>query len=128
MAGVKLDGAGIEKIKTLESALSQLQRVHGFVEHMAVAAKAQQPTMAYVNQLRRNAVPMVGLLKGQFGMIADQINAMLLIAARNGSDQMRVRALREIVAQVRVQLEIAVAKTMELHSHEVEKHQAIIPD
>jgi len=128
MAGVKLDGAGIEKMKTLETAQSQLQRVHGFVEHMAVAAKAQQPTMAYVNQLRRSAVPMVGLLKGQFGMIADQVNALLLIASRNGGDQMRVRALREIVAQIRVQLEIAVTKTMELHSHELEKHQAIIPD
>ena len=106
-----------EKLKTLEKAQGQLQRVHGFVEHMAAAAKAQQPTATYSSQVRRAAVPMVQLLKTQFGMIADQVNALIITAARTGSDQMRVRSLREQVAQIRVQLDISVTKTQELHSH-----------
>jgi hypothetical protein len=118
MAGLKLDGAGMEKLKTLEKARSQLQRVHGFVEHMAVAAKAQQPTAAYSNQTRRAAQPMVQLLKTQFGMIADLVNGLLMTAARTGSDQIRVRSMREQVAAIRVQLEIAETKTIELHSRD----------
>jgi hypothetical protein len=117
MVGPKLDGAGIEKLKTLEKAQGQLQRVHGFVEHMAVAVRDQQPVAQFASQIRRGAVPMVQLLKTQFGMIADQVNALLMTAARSGSDQMRVRSLREQVAQIRVQLDIAVTKTMELHTH-----------
>jgi predicted HAD superfamily phosphohydrolase YqeG len=120
MAGPKLDGAGIEKLKTLEKAQGQLQRVHGFVEHMAVAARAQQPVSTFASQVRRAAFPMVQLLKTQFGMIADQVNALLMTAARTGSDQIRVRSLREQVAQIRAQLEIAVTKTMELHTHKDE--------
>jgi hypothetical protein len=117
MVGPKLDGAGLEKLKTLEKAKSQLQRVHGFVEHMAVAAKSQQPTSAYSSQIRRAAQPMVQLLKTQFGMISDLVNALLMTAARTGSDQIRVRSLREQVAAIRMQLEIAETKTVELHTH-----------
>ena len=67
-------------------------------------------------QIRRAASPLVGLLKGQFGMIADQVTAMLLIATRGGGEQNKVRALRESVAQLRIQLEIAVTKTKEKHT------------
>jgi hypothetical protein len=125
MVGPKLDGAGIEKLKTLEKAQSQLQRVHGFVEHMAVAAKGMQPVGNYSTQVRRTAFPMVQLLKTQFGMIADQVNSLLQVASRTGSDQIRVRSLRESVAQIRVQLELSVAKTVELHTDkgkDVETH------
>lgn len=117
MVGPRLDGAGMEKLKTLEKAKSQLQRVHGFVEHMAVAAKAQQPTATYASQTRRAAQPMVQLLKTQFGMISDLVNALLMTAARTGSDQIRVRSLREQVAAIRMQLDIAETKTIELHTH-----------
>ena len=37
MAGTKLDGAGAAKMKTLESALVDLQGLHGLVEQMAMA-------------------------------------------------------------------------------------------
>jgi hypothetical protein len=60
---------------------------------------------------------MVGLLKGQFGMISDQATALLLVASRaGGGDQQRVRSLREAVAQIRQALEIAIAKVKEKHS------------
>ncbi len=117
MAGPKLDGAGNAKLATLESALTQLQRVHGVVEQCAVAVKGQQPASTFVPQIRRATQPMVGLLKGQFGMISDQVASFLLAATRGGgNDHTRVRILREGVVQLRVQLELAVAKTHELHT------------
>ena len=67
-------------------------------------------------QIRRAGSPLVGLLKGQFGMIADQVSAMLLIATRGGGENNKVRALREAVAQLRTQVEIAIAKTKEKHA------------
>ena len=49
-------------------------------------------------------------------MISDQVTAMLLIATRGGGEQMKLRSLREGVAQIRTQLEIAVTKTKEKHA------------
>jgi hypothetical protein len=115
-----MDGAGLEKMKTLESAQSQLQRVHGLVEHMAIAIKNDQNAQIYSAQIRRAGTPLVGLLKNQFGMISDQMAAMMVVAGRTGSDKVRLRSMRETVAQVRTALEIAVAKTIELHTSEVE--------
>jgi hypothetical protein len=120
MAGSKMDGAGIEKLKTLETAINQLQRVHGLVEQMAMAVKNAQPATIYGAQIRRAGSPMVGLLKGQFGMISDHLAAIMVVASRSGSDKVRLRSLREGVAQARVQLELAVAKTIELHTTDVE--------
>ena len=117
-SGPKLDGAGTAKMETLEEAGTHLQRLHGIVEHMAMAVRSQQSTAQYGAQLRRAGAPLVGLLKGQFGMISDQITAMLLIATRGGGDQNKLRALRESIAQIRIQLEIAVAKTKEKHAIE----------
>ena len=39
MAGPKLDGAGTEKMKTLDESLIQLHRIHGLVETFALAIK-----------------------------------------------------------------------------------------
>ena len=122
MAGAKMDGAGIEKMKTLETAQSQLQRVHGLVEQFAMAVKNDQPTAIWGGQIRRAGSPLVGLLKGQFGMISDQLAAMMVVAGRTGSDKVRLRSLRETVAQARTALEIAVAKTIELHTEKAEEH------
>ena len=122
-SGPKLDGAGAAKLETLEEAIGQLQRLHGIVERMAIAVRGQQNTAQFGAQLRRAGSPMIGLLKGQFGMIADQITAMLLIATRGGGDQMKLRSLREAVAQIRIQLEIAVAKTKEKHAIEEDAEQ-----
>jgi hypothetical protein len=115
-SGPKLDGAGTAKMETLEEASTHLQRLHGIVERMGMAVRSQQSTAQFGAQLRRAGAPLVGLLKGQFGMISDQITAMLLIATRGGGDQNKLRALRESVAQIRIQLEIAVAKTKEKHA------------
>jgi len=46
------------------------------------------------------------------------VTALLLIATRGGGDQAKLRSMRELVAQIRTALEIAVAKTKEKHAIE----------
>ncbi len=123
MSGAKMDGAGLAKMATLEEALNQIARVHGIVERMAIEVRAQKNTAPFRQQVARAATPLVGLLKGQFGMIADLVSALILAMSRGGSDQTRLRTMREYVAQTRTALEIAVAKTKELHTHDESKDE-----
>ncbi len=120
MAGTKLDGAGMAKMKTIEEALSTVQTIHGHVERMAVEVKNQKGAGVIPQQIKRIATPLQGQLKGQFGMIADQVSAMILATGRGGGEQTKVRALRESVAQIRQALEIAQAKVKEQHSVAIE--------
>ena len=117
MAG-RLDGAGIAKMETLEEALTHLQRIHAIVERMAVLARSQSDTGQLRQQVQRAASPLVTLLKPQFGMISEQVALFNLIATRGGGDQMRVRALRENVAQLRTQLEITMTRVRDQHTVE----------
>lgn len=120
MAGTKLDGAGMAKMKTLEEALSTIQTIHGHVERMAIDVKNQRGAGVIPQQIKRIATPLQGQLKGQFGMIADQVSAMILATGRGGGEQTKVRALRENVAQIRQALEISQTKVKEQHSVEIE--------
>jgi hypothetical protein len=119
MAGVKLDGAGTQKMKTLEEALITLQTIHGMVERMGIEVKAQKSVGILPQQVKRIAVPLQGQLKGQFGMIADQVSAMILVAGRGGSEQLKLRSMRESVAQLRTAIEIAMSKVKEQHAEEI---------
>ena len=116
MAGPKLDGAGVQKLKTLEEATTMLHRLHGLVETYAMAVKKGQPTSHYVQQIRRALPPMVGLLKGQFGMISDQVAGLNLLATRGSNEQTRVRVLREGVGSIRLALDIATLRVKENHT------------
>ena len=118
MAGAQLDGAGMAKMKTLEEAATGLQRVHALVERYALAVKQGSNPAQFVHPIRRALEPLVGLLKPQFGMLSDQVASVNLIATRGGSEQMRVRGLREGVASLRQGLEIAERKVREQHGTE----------
>jgi len=48
------------------------------------------------------------------------VSAMILAAGRGGSDQMRLRSMREFVAQIRTALEIAAAKVKDQHAVPIE--------
>ena len=120
MAATKLDGAGVQKMNTLDAAAMQLQRLHGIVEAYALALKRNQPTSLYGMQVKRAISPLVGLLKPQFGLIADQAAALNLVAGRGGSETAKVRQLREGVGSLRQALEIAVVRTKENHAVEEE--------
>jgi hypothetical protein len=113
---MKLDGAGSAKLATLEEAQVSAQRIHGLVERMALAVRTQNDITPLIAQLRRAAPPLATMLKGQFGMIADQVTSLLLMATRPGGAQVKVRSLREGVASLRTQLDIAVTRVIEKHS------------
>jgi hypothetical protein len=115
MAGMKLDSAGQNKLKTLDEALLHLQRIHGLVEQYAMALKRNQPTGVFVMNIRRQLPTLAANLKNQFGMISDQVTAANLAASRGASEAVRLRQLREGVAQVRQALEIAVTQTKDKH-------------
>lgn len=127
MAGIRLDSAGVNKMKTLEEALLLLQRIHGIVEQYGMALKRNQPSSVFVMNIRRQLPTLAANLKNQFGMISDQVTAVNLAASRGASEQVRLRALREGVAQVRQALEIAVTQTKDRHKV-VESHGATAED
>lgn len=118
MARPQLTGAGTQLIQTLDDALTHLQRLHGIVEKMAMAAKVKQPLAPFGQQLRRAAQPLVGVLKGRYGTLADQVSTLILIATRGGNEQRRVSALREGIGQLRMQIDVAVNKVYEHHAVE----------
>jgi hypothetical protein len=111
----QLDGAGQMKMVTLDEALIHLQRVHAIVERYGIAVRNQQETGSFRMQITRAATPLVGMLKSNFGQIADLVSALILASTRGGGEQAKLRALREYVAQVRTQLEIATTKVKEKH-------------
>lgn len=115
MPATKLDGPGVQKMKTLEEATTQLQKLHGVVETYALALKRAQPTSLYSMQVKRALSPLVGLLKPQFGLISDQVAALNLVAGRGGSEQTKVRILREGVGATRQALEIAAVRVKDNH-------------
>ena len=120
MGGTKLDGAGTQKMKTLEEALVTVQSMHGMAERMALQVKNQQGVGLIPGQIKRIAVPLQGQLKGQFGIIADQVAGMLIAMGRGGGEQGKVRVLREAVAQLRTALEMAQSKVKKDHAVGIE--------
>ena len=85
----KLDGAGIEKLNTIEAAQSTIQTIHGHVERMAIEVKAHRGPGVIPQQIKRIAGPLQGRLKGHFGMVADLVSNMVLALGRGGSDELR---------------------------------------
>lgn len=120
MAGLKLDGAGVQKMKTLEDATTMVHRLHGIVETYALALKRAQPTMTYGMQIKRALPPLAGLLKGQFGMISEQVASLNLVVTRGANEQTRIRVLREGVGSIRQALEIAAQRVKENHAEKAE--------
>jgi hypothetical protein len=125
MAGPKLDGAGVQKMKTLDEATVQVQRLHGVVEHYALALKRKQPTNLFGMQIKRALTPLVGLLKPQFGMIADQVAAMNLVAGRGGNEDAKLRNLREGIGALKQALEIAAVRVKDNHMVKDDPHPPV---
>ena len=121
MSRPQLTGLGTQLVQTLHDAASHLQRLHGITEKLAMAQKLQQPTAPLWQQFRRAATPLVGLLKGQYAVLADQVSQLILVATRGGSEQRKVAALREGVGQLRAQVDIAINKVYEHHAAEAEE-------
>jgi hypothetical protein len=116
MAGRKLDGAGQAKLKTLEDATTILQRVHALVEQYALAVRRETPAGTYFMNLKRQLPALGGLLKGQFGIISEQVFAIGLAISRGTSETTRIRQMREGVAQLTQAIEAATKQVIEKHA------------
>lgn len=116
MAGLKLDNIGTIKMQTLEDALVLLTRINGLVEQYGMAVKGNQPTSQWLANIRRTLPTLAANLKGQFGMISDQVVAVNLASSRGASEAVRLRALREGVAQIKQAIEIGLTQTKAKHT------------
>jgi len=116
--GTRIDGPGLAKLEALESAVALWQRVHAIIERMAGAQRMQQNLVPFRQQIQRAAAPLASLLKPQFGPISDMVTNLVLVSTRGGSDGARVRALRESVAQVKVQIDAAGSRVRKQHTVE----------
>ncbi|HYC52952.1 MAG TPA: hypothetical protein VEB19_17730 [Gemmatimonadaceae bacterium] len=121
MAGIRLDGAGQAKMTTLDDAVLLQQRIHGLVETYALSVKNNKPAGSIMQNLKRQMPTLAGKLKGQFGMIADLVTSVNMQMTRGSSEQMRVRAMREGMAAIKQQLEIAITQTIQRHQLKEEK-------
>jgi len=115
MAGIKMDGAGQAKMATLDEAAVLHQRLHGLVEQYALQVKRNQPGGHIMMNIKRQMPSLAGKLKGQFGMISDLVTSINMQMTRGSSEQIRVRTMREGLAAIKVQLEIAVTQTIAKH-------------
>ena len=117
----KLDGPGVQKMKTIEEAQTQVARLHGLVELYALSLKQNKPTGLFGMTIKRAMIPLVTLLKPQFGLISDQIAALILSTSRGGSETVKIRMLREGVASIKQQFDIAIVRIKENHMVKVEE-------
>jgi hypothetical protein len=118
MAGIRLDGAGQAKMTTLDDSILLHQRIHGLVETYALSVKQNKPAGAIMQNLKRQMPLLAAKLKGQFGMISDLVTSINMQMTRGSSEQMRVRTMREGMAAIKQQLEIAIAQTIAKHKME----------
>lgn len=102
-------------MKTLDEAMSTVLRINGLVEQYALQVKRNQSGSTFLSNIRRQLPQLSEMLKSQFGMISDQVMQTNLVSSRGASEQVRVRALREGVAQVKTALEIAIVHVKEKH-------------
>ena len=111
---------------TLDESMVMYQRIHSLVEQYALSVKNNKPASGFLNSIKRNMPALAGKLKGQFGMISDLVTAVNAAAGRGAAEKMRVRGLQEGMAQIKVQLEIAITQT--IAKHEVVKEKVNRPD
>ena len=101
MAGLILDSSGTIKMKVLDDAVLQLQRINGLVENYAINAKKGVPSASIVQSIKRQLTTLAANLKSHFGMVSDLVTNLYINSSRGASDQGKVRVLREGMAQIK---------------------------
>ena len=112
----RIDGPGLAKLETLEQALTLVQRLNTIVERMAQSQRMMQPLAQYRQQIQRAAAPIASLLKPQFEPISVMVTNLVIVSTRGGSDQQKVRSLRESVAQIKAQLDASMGRVRKEHT------------
>ena len=111
---------------TLDESVLLHQRLHALVETYALGVKNNKPVQSLMTNIKRQFPVLAAKLKGQFGMISDLVTQVGNAASRGSSEQMRVRGMREGMAAIKVQLEIAITQT--IAKHEIVKDKVNRPD
>lgn len=124
MAGLILDSSGTIKMKVLDDALLQLQRINGLVETLAMNSKKGTPSTSLTQSIKRQLSSLAANLKSHFGMISDAVTNVYISSSRGSSDAARARVLREGVAQIKQAIEIGMAHTKDKHAVHREKPAA----
>jgi ABC-type enterochelin transport system substrate-binding protein len=112
----RIDGPGLAKLETLEQATTMVQRLNTIVERMAQSQRMMQPLAQYRQQIQRAAAPIASLLKPQFEPISVMVTNLVIVSTRGGSDQQKVRSLRESVAQIKAQLDASESRVRKQHT------------
>jgi hypothetical protein len=125
MAKPTVDGQGQAKLEVLDAAAAIAQTIHGMIEKHAIAVRANNPVTAFPQQLKRAATPLVGMLRGQFKLLADLATDLILISGRGGGSEVaKLRMLRERVGQLKSGIELSVTSTLSKHTIKDDKHAA----
>ena len=111
-----IDGAGTAKLETLEHAVTLVQKLNTIVERMAQSQRMMQPLAQYRQQIQRAAAPIASLLKPQFEPISVMLTNLVIVSTRGGSDQQKVRSLRESVAHIKAALDAAAGRVRKEHT------------
>ncbi|HEX6942251.1 MAG TPA: hypothetical protein VF128_04950 [Gemmatimonadaceae bacterium] len=114
--GSHIDGAGTAKLETLEHAVTLVQKLNTIVERMAQSQRMMQPLAQYRQQIQRAAAPIASLLKPQFEPISVMLTNLVIVSTRGGSDQQKVRSLRESVAQIKSALDASASRVRKEHA------------
>lgn len=114
--GSHIDGAGTAKLETLEHAVTLVQKLNTIVERMAQSQRMMQPLAQYRQQIQRAAAPIASLLKPQFEPLSVMLTNLVIISTRGGSDQQKVRSLRESVAQIKAALDATASRVRKEHT------------
>jgi hypothetical protein len=116
MAVKRLDVAGEAKMAILDDATLLFQRIHALVEQYALAIKRSQPATQIMLNLKRQMPTLADKLRDEFGGIAEIVIAVNVKMTRGGSEQTRIRQMREGLATIKGQLENAVLHTIARHT------------
>jgi len=114
--GTHIDGAGTAKLETLEHAVTLVQKLNTIVERMAQSQRMMQPLAQYRQQIQRAAAPIASLLKPQFEPISVMVTNLVIVSTRGGSDQQKVRSLRESVAHIKAALDATAGRVRKDHT------------
>lgn len=114
--GSHIDGAGTAKLETLEHAVTLVQKLNTIVERMAQSQRMMQPLAQYRQQIQRAAAPIASLLKPQFEPISVMLTNLVIVSTRGGSDQQKVRSLRESVAHIKSALDASASRVRKEHT------------
>jgi lysophospholipid acyltransferase (LPLAT)-like uncharacterized protein len=121
MAGLILDSMGTQKMKTLDDAVLQVQRLHGLIETLNMNAKKGSPSQSVVASIKRQLTTLAANLKSHFGMISDLVTNVYISSSRGSSDAARARVLREGLASIKQAIDIGITQTKDKHAVHREK-------